>query len=263
MKVVFLGCTKYSETLLKTVMELKSVEIQAIFSIPEYFSISYSKEKVLNSNYADLQPYARELDVPYYLIDSVEGQRMKDYKGVLEELKPDVLLVLGWYYMIPKSIRELAKLGSWGIHASLLPKYAGGAPLVWAIIEGEKKTGVSLFRMDDGVDDGDLIAQKAFPIEYEDTIKDVYYKATEASKNILQNILGNPKRVTFTPQDKDKIEVYPQRSPKDGEINWDWNRERIYNFIRAQSRPYPGAWTIIGRKKVTIWFASIEELPSN
>ena len=72
------------------------------------------------------------------------------------------MLILGWFYKVPKSIRDLSKLGAWGIHASLLPKYAGGSPLTWAIINGEKQTGITLFRLDDGIDDGDIISQKNF-----------------------------------------------------------------------------------------------------
>ena len=68
------------------------------------------------------------------------------------------MLFIGWYYIVPKSLRSLAKYGAWGIHASLLPKYAGGAPLSWAIINGEKKTGVTLFKLESGIDNGDIFS---------------------------------------------------------------------------------------------------------
>lgn len=152
--------------------------------------------------------------------------------------------------MIPKKTRELTTYGAWGIHASLLPKYAGGAPLNWAIINGEKETGVTLFRMEDGVDDGDIIAQKSYSIEYEDTIKEVYVKATDASKKILNKVLHNINNVVFKAQNKKNIEVYPQRKPEDGEIDFSKTSIELYNFIRAQSSPYPGAFirTIDGKK---------------
>ena len=162
--------------------------------------------------------------------------------------------------MIPQSIRELVKYGAWGIHASLLPNYAGGAPLSWAIINGEKETGITLFRMEDGVDDGDIIAQKSFTIEYEDAIKEVYEKATIASKDILKNVLTNIKDIKPIPQNKVEIEIYPQRSPKDGKIDLTKSSEEIYNFIRAQSSPYPGAFiTTSDGKKLVIEKARIED----
>jgi len=260
MKTIFLGCTKYSERLLKCILNIRSVEVKAIFSIPEKFSISYSRDKVVNNNYADLRKYSEELNIPFFEIDSLIGKKLKDFEEQIKTIAPDVILVLGWYYKVPKSIRSFAKYGAWGIHASLLPKYAGGAPLVWAIIEGEKQTGVTLFRLDDGMDDGDIISQKTFKIEKEDTIKEVYEKATIASEEILNDILNNPNLINYVPQDRSRIQIFPQRSPADGEIDWNCDSEKIYNFIRAQTKPYPGAWTIINGKKITIWSATVEEL---
>lgn len=259
MKIVFFGCTKYSEKILQTLIKLDDLEISAIFSIPEFFHISYSKEKIKNSNYAALKIYSKQLGCEYYEIDSVKGKKTIDYFEVIKNIEPDVILVLGWYYNVPLKVRELSKHGAWGIHASLLPNYAGGAPLVWAIIEGEKETGVTLFRLSDGVDDGDIIAQSKIIIEETDTIKDVYNKATLASECILIGALKDPANIVYKKQDVSKINIYPQRSPKDGEIDWTWEEKRIKDFIRAQTRPYPGAWTIINGKKITIWSADIEK----
>lgn len=247
----FFGTTNYSKELLLFLLE-KDLAPKVIFSIPQEFNISYSNEKVKNTNYADLKKIALKYDILYYEIDSVDGKKTKDYEPIIKELNLDLILVLGWYYMLPKSTRELSKYGAWGIHASLLPKYAGGAPLNWAIINGEKETGVTLFRMDDGVDDGDIIAQKSFSIEYEDTIKEVYDKATISSKEILLDVFKDIENIKFIPQNKSKIEIYPQRNHSDGEIDLTKTSEDIYNFIRAQSSPYPGAFikTIDGKKLI-------------
>ena len=260
MRVVFLGCTKFSGEILNHILGMENVHIKAVFSIPEEFDISYSESKVKNSNYVDLSGHAKKAGADYFLVNSSKGNRITDYKNEIAAYNADVILVMGWYYMVPAQVRDLAKYGAWGIHASLLPKYAGGAPLVWAMIEGEKESGVTLFRLEDGVDDGDIIKQGKISIEPNDTIKEVYDKATMASKVILSEVLVE-NAVDFTPQDKSKIEVYPQRSPVDGEIDWNWSADRIYNFIRAQTRPYPGAWSVINDKKVTIWDASIEDKP--
>jgi methionyl-tRNA formyltransferase len=240
MKVVFLGSTKYSETLLLHLLEI-GVELVAIASIPEQFSISYSSTPVRNTNFADLKQYSKQLNIPHYEVDSVKGKRLQDYGDAIKALNPDVILVLGWYYMLPERVREIARLGAWGIHASLLPKYAGGAPLVWAMINGESTTGVTLFRFENGVDDGDIIAQEAFEIEEVDTIKEVYNKATIVSMRILTKVFktGN---FNFHTQNKAEIQVFPQRSPDDGEIDFSWEKDRIFDFIRAQTNPYPGAF---------------------
>lgn len=252
MKVAFLGCTRYSEELLRSVIENKSCEVLVIFGIPKKFKINYSQEPVNNSNYSDLSVFSRKLNIPFYLINGEKGNRIIDYKSLLSELKIDVILVMGWYYMVPESIRNLAKYGAWGIHASLLPKYAGGAPLVWAIIEGQEKSGVTLFKLDNGVDDGDIIKQVEFKIDKLDDIALVYEKATALSKKILNDALILGDKNEFRSQNTGKLKIYPQRSPEDGEINLEWDSERIYNFVRAQSSPYPGAFirTVDGKKIV-------------
>ena len=249
----FFGATNFSKELLIFLIENNFIP-KAILSIPQEFTISFNKDKtcVKNYNYANLKEIAQKYNIHFYEVDSIEGKRIKDYETIIKQLNLDLILVLGWYYMVPKSIRELTKYGAWGIHASLLPKYAGGAPLVWAIINGEKETGVTLFRLDDGIDDGDIIAQKSFPIEYEDTIKEVYEKATEASKQILADVLNNIENIKFIPQNKSKIVVYPQRTPDDGIINWYQEAKKIYDFIRAQTLPYPCAFSYIDEKRIKI-----------
>lgn len=260
-KIIFLGSTKFSEEILLHLLK-KGVSICAIFSIPEYFKISYSDDYVLNSNFSDLSIYAEKYNIPFYEVHSEDGKRLHDYEDVILNLKSDVILAVGWYYMVPKVIREIPTEGVWGLHASLLPDYAGGAPLVWALINGEKFTGTTLFKMQGGVDDGDIIEQEKIIIEEEDTIKSLLMKASTSSKNIIVRALKYSK-IPYKPQDKSKLKIYPQRSPKDGEINWSWDKSRIENFVRAQTKPYPGAWTIIGNKKVTIWDVSVDDLKLN
>ena len=259
--IVFFGSTKLSEAILVYLIK-KGINIKAIFSIPKEFKISYSEKKVVNSNYADLSKYAEKLNIPYYVVESTEEKKITNYVHDLKELSPDVILAIGWYYMVPKIIREIPTEGVWGIHASLLPDYAGGAPLVWAMINGEKYTGITLFRMDSGVDDGDIIEQKKIVIEEDDTIKSMLLKVSKFSKTLINKALNNPK-ILYKSQDKSKIKVHSQRSPKDGKINWSWSKRQIENFVRAQTKPYPGAWTIIENKKIIIWDISIEELKDN
>lgn len=261
LKVVFLGCTKFSESLFNALLEIPTVEVTALFTIPENFNISYNAQGVRNYNFADLKGIAEKNNIPVYEVDSSEGKKMTDYLPVFEKLNADVILALGWYYMVPKKVRNTAKFGAWGIHASLLPNYAGHAPLVWAIIEGEKETGVTLFRLDEGVDDGDIIMQKKFSIEEDDTIKEVYEKAAGVSAEILRDVFGNIANIKFTPQDRSKIKVYPHRTPEDGLIDMNWDTQRIKNFIRAQTKPYPGAYVVFNNEKISIWnYKDFEEI---
>ena len=257
MNIIFLGCTKFSEAIFEELALNKNINIQALFSIPKEYHTSYSEAPMINTNYADFGQIAGSRGIPVFWVNGKKGEKLTDYKTVIADLNPDVILVMGWYYMIPATIRDLAKYGAWGIHASLLPAYAGCAPLVWAMIEGQKKTGVTLFKLGDGVDDGDIIEQEEFEIDDTDSIKEVYDKATEKSVGIIRKVFATNYNIKFMPQVIGERKVYPPRSPKDGEIDWSWEPVKIKNFIRAQSRPYPGAWTMKGDKKVIIWDADI------
>ena len=244
-KYAFLGCTKFSERLLKCLIA-NGISPEVVFTSPEIFKISYSEEPVKNFNYSDLSDICGKSRVPIInLYDSPEN-RIENYIDYLSGLELDVILVMGWYFMVPASIRCLAKKGAWGIHASLLPKYAGGAPLTWAIINGEPETGVTLFQLDNGVDTGNIIAQEKISIDFQDCIASVYERATSASENLILNALQNFNSLEPVPQDMSQRTVFPQRSPNDGLIDMNQSAQEIYNFIRAQSHPYPGAFFIAG-----------------
>ena len=248
MKIVFLGCTKFSEELLQALI-LNNFNVSAIFTIAQEFVVR-SNEKVKNSNYADLTLISEKKNIPLYYVD--ENRKLGDYEEVIKQINPDVILVLGWYYIVPKKIRSIPRYGACGIHASLLPKYAGWAPLVWAMINGEKETGITFFQFDDSVDGGDIIAQEKFAIKYEDSIKEVYDKATKKSAEILIKFLPTLENIRLIKQDKSKLEIWDKRTPEDGEIDLTKPSDEIYNFIRAQSSPYPGAFirTSDGKKLI-------------
>jgi len=259
MRVFFLGATRFSVRCLEAV-ERSGQELVGCAGTPEHFSISYAPGGVRNVSWVDFAALARERRVPCVPYRREDPGAFRD---AVAALRPDLLLVAGWYYMVPRTLRETARLGAVGLHGSLLPRYRGGAPLVWQIIHGEKEAGISLFHLENGVDTGDVIGAQAFPIEQEDTIADAMRKMEEAGVALLERWLprladGTAPRV---PQDAALATEFPQRSPADGEIDWSWPAGRIRDFIRAQTRPYPGAFTILQGKKVTLWDADVVELP--
>jgi methionyl-tRNA formyltransferase len=258
LRIVFFGATELGYQCCRLIATKRLAEIVGIVSVPRQFRISYAPEGVKNILYKDFNELGIEIGVPVIEVKD----KLIDEKNVLETLNPDLLLVIGWYHMIPKSIRDLAPLGAVGIHASLLPKYRGGAPLVWAMINGEKETGITLFYLGDGVDDGDIISQQKFAIEENDTIREVLAKVTTASLDLIDEyipLLANGASPRTVQNHKDAT-YFPQRSPTDGLIDWNWDSQKIRNFIKAQTSPYPGAFTIVNGKKVTIWDADVEDV---
>lgn len=255
MRIVFMGASELGWDCCWTLLE-SGQEVVGILSIPKEFRISWSDRPVTNVRFKSFEDLSQQYGIPLGYVTT----KMSDpvYRELLQSWKPDLLVAIGWYYLVPRVLRDLAPLGAVGVHASLLPRYRGGAPLVWAMINGEKETGVSLFHFADGVDTGDLIAQRAFEITFDDDIAAVVRKSVAASREIVREFVPRlaegtaPRRA----QDDRLASVVPQRRPEDGLL--DWRRLtalQAYNWVRAQTRPYPGAFTYVGSEKVLLWKA--------
>ncbi|WP_413570381.1 methionyl-tRNA formyltransferase [Bdellovibrio sp. HCB117] len=267
MKVIFLGATKFSEEMLGELLR-NNISVDAVFSIPQEFELKKrgqeAAEKYKNSNYADVAGLAQKHGISCYFVSGGE-QSLTSYRDIIAKIDPDIILVLGWYFIVPKSVRSLAKIGTFGIHASLLPDYAGGSPLVWALINGEQKTGVTMFKIEDGIDDGDILSQKEISIDVEDTIATLYDKVIKTSKEVLVSEMRKLANgdVSYKVQDKSKIKPLPIRTEKDGLIDWGKKANEIYNFIRAQTKPYPCAFSFIDKQKVKFVRAKVAEVPDD
>ena len=254
MRVIVLSSTAFGYRCLKEgILGTPGVKVAGILTTPPQIDISH-KPVVLSTHvtFDDIAKQGEVVEMSEITADT--------YLEQIERWHPDLMLVLGWYFMIPRIVRESVPLECVGIHASLLPKYRGWAPVSWAIINGELNTGITFFYMADGVDNGLIIAQESFIIEDSDTCLTAYEKATQASIKVLREYLpqiaaGTAPRIS---QDESQATYSPQRKPEDGLINWSWSAKRIRDFIRAQTRPYPGAFTYIEGKKVTIWDADVK-----
>lgn len=255
MRLVFIGATGFGLRCLEEAARLPEVTVAGVITAPRTFSISYRPQGVTNVNHAELGDCARRLGAS--LVTMTGKMTDPELLDTIAGWRPELFLVVGWYHLVPRALRDLAP--AIGLHASLLPDYSGGAPLVWAIIHGEPRTGISLFRLDDGVDSGDLLGQRAVAIHDDDTIATLYARVELAGLELVREHLPALARGTarFLPQDPARRRVFPQRSPDDGRIDWSWPARRVYDFVRAQTRPYPGAFTMSGDRRVIIWSARV------
>ena len=248
MKAAFIGSKLIGFQCMRVCEETVPNTIKAILTIED----SNDSRSAL----ADFNRFSSERNIPLYFY-----KKSSDLDEFIEKNEPELSIVVGWYWIIKKKLLDKVPHGFVGLHASLLPKYRGGSPLVWAIISGETETGVSLFYFAEGLDNGDIISASRFKIEKEDTINEVSEKAIKCSISIFKEYY--PKllqgKAPKTPQGNQQASYCAQRMPEDGKINWNWSANRIHNFIRAQSHPYPGAFTILGDKKLTIWRTSLLE----
>lgn len=263
MRIIFFSASNFGLACLKVISKIEEIQIVGIVTTLNDIIITNGK-RMENIHHVLFDEEADKYGIPILHISG--SMEQKEYIQWMEEKKMDFGLAIGWYKKIPKVILDIPKKGLAGIHGSLLPQYRGGAPLVWAMIQGEKMTGVSLFYFTEGIDEGDIIAQRSFEIKYSDYISDIYkrmeWHAIEILKTELPNISNNTINTWKQPV-SEPIKVWPMRSPEDGIINWEQSAEQIYNFIRAQSRPYPGAYTYMNHTKVHIWKSKVIESIGN
>jgi methionyl-tRNA formyltransferase len=159
--------------------------------------------------------------------------------------------------MIHEEILKIPRLGAFNMHGSLLPKYRGRVPINWAILHGEKTTGVTLHHMVKRADAGDIVDQEAVPIGPDDTAQEVFNTCVTAARLVLLRQIEAlttgtaPRRA----QDESQATYFGGRKPEDGQIDWSQSAENIYNLIRAVTQPYPGAFTQVDGNKLFIWWA--------
>lgn len=240
---------------LEKVMTMPGFEVVGIVTNPAVFSISYQPQGVKNVLHVDFRPVAERLGIPIFIMERKMTE--PDLIETIRGWNPDFIIVVGWYHMIPQAIRSLAPVA--GLHASLLPDYSGGAPLVWAVVNGETRTGITFFMINEKVDNGDIIGQEEVSIYLNDSILILYSRIEEAALRLIEKYLPQFARGTarLIPQDERKRRILPQRCPDDGEIDWTHSALQIYNFIRAQTKPYPGAFTFCGGERLSVWEAKL------
>lgn len=172
----------------------------------------------------------------------------------------DLMLIVNWRYIVPAEIYSRARCGCFVFHDSLLPKYRGFSPTVWAMINGERETGVTLFRIAEDYDTGDIVDQARVPIEHTDTIATVVANVSRQyievlERNFAKLLEGNVKSI---PQDHEQATYACKWTPADARIDWKHGSRVIYNLIRATTRPYPGAYTYWQGRKLSVWEAELD-----
>lgn len=192
---------------------------------------------------SDVKIAARELGLPV-----LQPEKLKDpaFVDSLQALQPDLGIVIA-FRMLPEVIWAMPKLGTFNLHASLLPQYRGAAPINWAIINGETRTGVTTFLLNHQIDKGAILDQIEIPIHPEDTIGTLYDKLMHIGESLVTKTVdriaaGDIRPVEQMHIDESTLRPAPKIFKEDCRIDWSWPGKRIIDFIRGLS-PYPAAWT--------------------
>ena len=252
--IAVIGCTESTEKCLRAILAWGEDEVVALMTLDP--AVAATKAR-----YVPLEPLASGNGVPCL---QVRDTRVREASSFLAEKSPDLVLEVGWSHRIPKAILELPSLGTIGIHNSLLPIHRGPASLNWALIRGESTWGTTLYYLDEALDAGDIIAQRAYRVTEQDDIHSLFAKADRAALALLREALPRIRAGTAprVPQDAALASRLPRRRPQDGEIDWTRDAAEIYNLIRALKAPYPNAFTSLRGKKVLVGDARPTSAPA-
>lgn len=250
---IYIGMEAGGHACLKALLQ-NDIVPAAVFTIHE----SKKESVTAYQSFADLDTD----NVPFFYIPSINEVAVI---SKIRDIRPTLIVTAYWSELLKDEIVTLPKHGCVGLHCSLLPKHRGRAPLPWSIIFGVKKTGVTLFYFTPYADDGDIIAQKSFIVEQSDYAVDLYNKAKDAATFLLVEYIPKLLNGTAprTPQEGKYADYWHKRTPQDGVIDWNKKAIYIYDWIRALSRPFPGAFTYCQSKKIIIISSHIFSLEDN
>lgn len=246
MRTVLVGAVESTRVALESLVSAGDPPL-AIFTLP-------ADRAARHSDFVDLSLHARRWGVEVVYGSNVNSP---DVLSWAHSLEPDYLLVIGWSQLCGPDLLSCARKGTIGYHPAALPENRGRAVIPWTIIQGADATGSTLFWLDEGVDSGDLLAQKTVLLAPDETAASLYRKHADALAAMMAEVVpllaaGSAPR---TPQDHSRATYCARRTIRDGWIDWMRPAREIWTLIRATGDPYPGAFTVIGDSRLTIWAA--------
>ena len=248
MNIVFMGSPDFAIPSLEKIFNSNHT-IQAVVS-------NVDKRRGRGSELAPTIVKSKALELGLPVIE-VEDLKSEEFEKTLKELNPDLFVVVA-FRILPKNILEIPRIGSINLHASLLPKYRGAAPIHWAVIKGEVETGCTIFFLDEKVDTGNIILQKKIPIGDNDTTGDIYSKLMEeGSEQLLVAIdLIESDNYDLKKQEDSKATPAPKLFNENTRIDFTKTAGEVHNLIRGLN-PFPVAWTTWNDKKVKIFSSKL------
>lgn len=243
MQVVFFGTPQFAIPSLKALLASSNKVLAVVTQLDKrrgrlgHPSPPPVKEIAINENIKVLQP-----------------EKIND-RLFIEELSclnPDVIIVVAYGKILPPRILNLPRLGCINVHASILPKYRGAAPIQWAIINGEKETGVTTMLMNEGLDTGDIFLQESIEIKENDNSETLGEKLSELGASLLIKTIEGLESGSLKPVPQHGMPSYaPMLKKEDGRINWNKTATDIWNFVRGMF-PWPGAFTNLKKERLKI-----------
>lgn len=245
MKIVFCGTPSFAVPTLRAVLRAGH-EVALVVTQPDRPS-----GRGLTMIAPPVKQTALEAGLP--VVQPEKIKKNDEFRALLEQIAPDVILVVAYGRIIPKWMLDLPRYGNLNLHASLLPKYRGAAPIQWAVANGEPETGATTMRLDEGLDTGDILLQRTLTIAPDQTSEDVFPRLAEMGADLMVETLSGLAAGTITPQKQDNTlaTLAPILSRDDGRMEFSKPAMTIYNRWRG-FQPWPGAWTMLNGKKFVV-----------
>ena len=245
MKIVFMGTPEIATGCLQKIIDEKH-EVIGVVTQPDK---PQNRGKKLGM--PPVKELALKYDIPVY---QPVRAREESFVETLKELNPDVIVVVAFGQILPKSILDIPKLGCINVHVSLLPKYRGAAPINWVIINGETKTGVTTMYMDEGLDTGDMILKTEFNLDDEITAGELHDQMMEIGSQTLKETLDLIEKgcAPREKQNHDEFSYAPMMNKALGNIDWNKSAKEIHNLIRGVN-PWPSAYTTYQDNTMKVW----------
>jgi methionyl-tRNA formyltransferase len=246
LRIVFCGTPQFAVPTLKRLLAIPAFQLLAVITQPDrprgrgqQVSISPVKEVALAAHLPVHQP---------------EKIRAPEVQQILEEFAPDVIVIIAYGQIIPGRLLAVPKHGWINLHASLLPKYRGAAPINWAIANGETRTGLTTMRINVGMDSGDILLQHQMEIGPAETASELTARMSEAGAPLVEETLRGlaAGKIIARPQDHTQATLAPMLKKEDGRIDWTRAAQEIYNRMRAFA-PWPGAYTTFRSQACHLW----------
>ena len=242
MRVVFVTHNDLGLACLEELVRLDA-DVRRVYTRPQRDDVA---------DQTDLTAFAAEHDVPLSEVESVNADQVVEQ---IEDDDPDLLFVVGWSRLVEPRVLETATVAALGMHPAPLPRGRGRAPIAWSLIKGLDETALSCFHLVEAADAGDLVGQHPIDVSLEDDAASLYEKVVDAGRELVRTHYPRFEagEVPRTPQDDDAATWWPRRTPEHGLVDWTRSPKAVYDWIRGQTHPYPGAFSFLNGNRVTLW----------